>query len=224
MNGSLGMDSSKNILSFLLLSWFSKNGRHFSWRKAKVSPYEILIAELLLQRTRAERVEPVFKSFIKKFPNPRTIVKVTALEIGGVIKNLGFQKRRLKNITGIARQLVKEYDGKIPEDKEELIKLTGVGEYTANSVLCFAFSRQVPVVDTNVSRILSRVFSLKIRGDPRLDKDLWVIARELLPIGQAKRFNWAMIDLGALICKPKSPLCYKCPIVMACDYVKSQIR
>lgn len=214
-----GVSSRKRQTFFIekLLDWYELNGRIFSWRERTLTPYEVLVLEILLQRTPAERVDKIFPKFIKKYPGPRALLKSSKRFLVSDLKTLGLRKR-VKNLKELARQLVKEWKGRVPKDVDKLTKLPGVGIYAANAVLCFSYGKVVPLVDTNVARVLQRVFALPSSGDPNTDKHLWTFVRELLPATKAKEFNWALIDFGAVVCRPKNPLCNECSMLDFCSY------
>jgi len=208
----------KKAFPKLLLEWFHENGRSYVWRKKK-DPYEILMAEIMLQRTRADQVEPVYVDFVKKFPNAWELNRATEKEISEYFGRLGLLWRA-KLVKRLADELVNRFKGEIPKERDLLLSLPAVGEYMADAVLCFAFDEDAAVVDSNVCRIIGRVFDLEARGEARRDPQFRRAVNELLPSGKAKEFNWAIIDLGALICTPRNPSCHKCPLRFLCVYGK----
>jgi len=200
----------------LLLEWYQKNGRSYAWRR-KNDPYEILIAEIMLQRTKAAQVEPVYLSFIRDFPTPKELNDAPRKEVETHFAKLGLMWRAVL-VKSLAAELVTRFDGRVPSNREQLLSLSSVGEYIADAVLSFAYGRDVAVVDANVCRILGRVFGLEARGEARRDPKFREIAQNTLPQGKAKEFNWAMIDLGALVCTPRKPSCGLCLMLPICDY------
>jgi len=200
----------------LLLEWYQKNGRSYAWRR-KNDPYEILIAEIMLQRTKADQVEPVYLSFIRTFPTPKELNDASRKEVETHFAKLGLMWRAVL-VKSLAAELVTRFDERVPSNREQLLSLSSVGEYIADAVLSFAYGRDVAVVDANVCRILGRVFGLEARGEARRDPRFREIAQNTLPHGKAKQFNWAMIDFGALVCTPRNPSCGICPILPICDY------
>jgi A/G-specific adenine glycosylase len=210
----------KKVLPELLLKWYRENGRSYVWRRKK-DPYGVLMAEIMLQRTRADQVEPVYLDFIEKFPNAQELRKATEEEIGEYFGRLGLLWRA-KLVKRLVEEIVDKFDGEIPKDRDLLLSLPAVGEYIADAVLCFASDEDVAVVDSNVCRIIGRVFDLKARGEARKDPKYRQVVDKILPSGKAKEFNWALIDLGALICKPNRPLCGLCPLERLCQFAKRQ--
>jgi len=157
----------KSLFTALILSWFDKNRRSFPWR-TRTDPYQILIAEIMLQRTRADQVEPVYMDFIRRFPDVRKLNRATRKEIGEYFAQLGlFWRTEL--VKRLARELVERFDGKVPEDRDELLSLPAVGDYIADAVLSFAYGRDIAVVDANVCRVVGRVFGLTAKGEARRD-------------------------------------------------------
>ena len=205
-------------LSERLLEWYEKNKRKFIWRKIN-DPYEILIAEIMLQRTKADQVEPVYRLFLKEFPNVQKLNEANEITIKGYFSQLGLLWRA-QLVKDLAKELMQRFKGKVPGNRAELISLPGVGEYIADAVLSFAYGRDVAVVDTNVCRVISRVFDLKAKGEARRDPKFRKIAQEMLPAGKSRNFNLAMIDLAALVCIPKKPKCHICPLNNLCAYYR----
>ena len=218
-----------NLINFVrnrIVSWYKRRGRkNLYWRK-HTDPYTILIAEILLKRTRAETVAPYIVEFLKKYPNLRSLAEAPLEDIINALKPLGLHKQRALHIKELANTIVSKYCGEIPNNYDELIKLPGIGEYIANAVLCFAFRKGVPLVDTNTTRIILRFFGIRpSRSEARRSPEIWEIAREITPKNgeQAREIWWGMIDLAALVCTPKNPKCLLCPLKERCNY-HTQLR
>jgi len=177
------------------------------------------VAESLVQRTKAGQVEPTYLRFLEKWPNIESLSKAGQNDLRTVIWTLGLDYR-VRRIQTIAKEMMRSFGGRIPDNLAELKRLygKGFGDYMAHAILCFAFGQDVPVVDKNVERILTRVFSLKIRKDGHRDPNLWRFATELVPKGKAREHNWSLLDFGALVCTPKNPKCPTCPVLETCDY------
>jgi len=199
-----------------LLDWFERNGRTFPWRETQ-DPYRILIAEMMLQRTKAEQVVPVYRRFLEKFPTPFHISKATIEEIHKILQPLGLAWRA-KKMHEMAVYIVEKHAGRIPDRREELLKVPGVGEYVADAVLCFGFGKNRAVLDSNVVRVLKRYYGMDSHTEARRDKKFRAKIDEILPEGRARDFNFAILDLAALICKPRNPLHEKCPLNDSCNY------
>ena len=208
----------KQIVINRVLEWYQENGRSFPWRKDKRSPYEILVAEILLQKTRAETVEKVYESFLDHLPSLEVLNSSDFEEIESHLSGLGLQNRRAKWLKEIAEKLINENDGKIPQSEEKIKKLPGVGLYIGNAVLTFAFSKKKPILDANTSRVLGRMHSINYKGDLRRKKRLKKKAKEILPDEHIKKFNWALLDIGAILCHRNNPECSKCPFSKECNF------
>lgn len=199
-----------------LLSWFKKNGRDYPWRRTK-DPYEILIAEIMLQRTKADQVLPVYGKFIERFPDPASLSRADPDTVRAYFLRLGLIWRA-DLIIKLATELTERFEGKIPPSREKLLSLPSVGDYMADAVLSFAYGKDVAVVDSNVCRVLRRIFGLRPRGEARRDKRFRILAQSLVPTGKSREFNWAIIDFASVICTPKRPKCEKCPLKSVCLY------
>ena len=216
--GFLITDSVKEFFARNLLEWGNDNHRNLSWRK-DLSPYKVLISELMLQRTTSTQVELVFPIFISKYPNTKKLISNNSEELMKIIKPLGLYQRRLKVFQTIAKQIKQDFSGKIPNDYDDLIKLFGVGIYIANALLSFSFNEKVPIVDTNIIRIFQRFFNFQ--SDKKYiesDKKIWEFAESLIPETEYQLYNYSLLDFGSLICKSKNPECNKCILQKKCYF------
>ena len=201
-----------------LLTWFQKSERVFPWRKT-TDPYRILLAEIFLRKTDAAKVCNVYERFIGEYPGFEALAKANERDLEDFLRPLGLYKRRAKELVDLAHIVTTAHHGEIPHSREELLELPGVGDYIANAVLCFAFGRGVPILDTNVIRIITRVFSFQSKKKrARDDPEMWRVARRILPKRRARGFNLAMLDLAATICLSRKPRCIACPVRSLCDY------
>lgn len=201
-----------------LLNWYQKKKRRFSWRNPNRNSYEILIAEMMLRKTDTAKVAQIYDSFVRKYRSPKSLARSRESSLRHDIRLLGIADRaRLFRLLG--RKIVKEYDGQIPKSFQELTGLPGVGRYTANAVLCFAFRRDVALLDTNVIRVLGRVFSV-YSNKPRARDDpvLWDFATTIVPKGKATSYNRALLDFAAQVCTAREPKCNECPLNWICDF------
>ncbi len=206
-----------------LLKWFSAFGRKFPWR-ASNEPFDVLIAEKLLQQTSVrEETIRIYDDLRSLFPSAKSLSEANIDQIREMILPLGLHYRA-RELVDLAQEISEKYNGIIPDDLATLLSLKGVGDYTARAILCFAFGKDVAVVDTNVARILYRVFGLpgKMPANPARKRSLIKLAGQLIPEGKSCTFNWAMIDLGALVCKASNPLCEQCPLQTFCAYYQSR--
>ena len=153
-----------------LLKWFRKGRRTFAWRRRR-TPYRVLMAELMLRRTRADQVEPVFERFVKLFPDVRALAGAKPSVIRRELKPLGLEWRAA-NVVALARDIQRRFRGRVPRDRDELLSLPGVGPYVAGAVRCFALGQPEPLIDTNVVRVVGRFFGLRLDGEARRRKEM----------------------------------------------------
>lgn len=195
-----------------LLGWSQDNLRDFPWR-GDVSPYEVLIAEILLSATLASKVAPVYESLISQYPDFSSLAKGDIDDLSKMLNPLGLQNRRAQALVNLGKQLEHE---EFPTTEATLRELPWVDRYGANAVLCFAFDARRPIVDTNVIRIYNRVFGTDFIDTE--DDSAWEFAEKVLPESNAQRFNLALLDFGAAICKSANPQCVICPMAEFCTY------
>ena len=198
-----------------LLTWFRRTGRDLPWRRTR-DPYHVLVSEVMLQQTQVSRVELFYSEFIGRWPTLRHLAKARPAQVREQWEGLGYY-RRAANLHALAKVVVKEQDGRMPDDPAELLTLPGVGPYTAGAVACFAFERRTPAVDTNVARVIRRAFHPRRPKDPN-DKVVWATAAALLPrTGKsAWAFNQGIMELGALVCTARVARCGLCPVASVC--------
>lgn len=204
------------IIQNSLLEWGKFNSRHFPWRET-TKPYEVLVSEILLHRTRAEQVLPVYNRFIRKYPNFQSICIEKLNNIILELNSLGL-KWRAEELHSLACLIIKKYNGKVPDNKEELLKLPGIGPYISSAVMNFAYNQPEPLLDTNTVRIIGRVFGMEITDSSRRSKIFEEIMISLVNFQFHRLFLWSMIDLAFKICRPVNPLCMQCPLNNICHY------
>ncbi len=190
-----------------LLRWYLSASRQLPWRSTR-DPYKILLSEVMLQQTQVSRVLEKYPLFLKRFPTFSSLARVTAGEVIMAWRGMGYNNRSVR-LQLLARIIQKEYGGRLPSDPGILKQLPGIGRYTANAVACFAFDQRVPVVDTNIARVLSRVF-------PQTKRDVWKTAERILPKRQVYEWNQGLMELGALVCTASNPRCGECPLARLC--------
>jgi len=203
-----------------LLKWFEVNGRKFFWR-VNNDPYTVLIVEILLKKTTAGAVDRFLPIFLEQYPDIHTLHEGSLSDLQKMLSPLGLSEQRAMQLTSLVKVLVNSYEGKIPCNREELLKLPGIGDYTAGAILSFAYNKPEPIVDTNVARVITRVFGLKpSRYEARRSPEVWEKAKELVSAQpeQAARINWSLLDLGALVCSPKQPKHNNCPLKEFCTF------
>ncbi|MGH7538254.1 MAG: A/G-specific adenine glycosylase [Gemmatimonadales bacterium] len=207
-----------------LLRWFLQHGRPLPWRRTR-DPYRVLVSEFMLQQTQVSRVEQFYPRFLKRFSSVAALARATPKAVREAWDGLGYYARAT-NLHALAQQ-VSGAGGQVPEDPAELIKLPGVGRYTAGAVASFAYEKPVAAVDTNVRRVISRVWigekrlrnaDRGMRNGKASSRQIWEIAERLVPRDgkRAWRFNQAMMELGALICVARKPKCGECPVQPNC--------
>ena len=202
-----------------ILDWWEKGKRRYPWRNTKY-PYRILIAEVLLHRTQANQVVPVYKSFIKRFPNIEVLEKSDESDILNILYPIGLHWRS-KLLHAMAKEIIVKYNGIIPEDFETLTSLPGISHYIASALRCFAFGYPDVLLDTNTVRVTGRILGLKINDSSRRSKQFRLVSEKFIDTQQPREFNWALIDFAALICKSRIPVHEKCPIKYQCAYYLS---
>lgn len=197
-----------------LRDWDSQNRRSFPWRTT-TNPFHIMIAELMLRRTQARQVVPVYKSFIEHYPDPSTLAAAFTDEVSQSLFSLGLAWRT-PAFQQVAHRLVEQYNGKVPSSYDELLTLPGIGDYVASAVCCFAFGQSIIIVDTNTVRIAGRLFGLPTHEESRRRKPIRLLLQSLLDEQQPQTYNYAMLDLAALVCTPTEPKCITCPLKSYC--------
>ena len=194
-----------------LLAWHKLHRRTFPWRATGLEPWHVLMAEMCLHRTRADQVAPVFEELLRLAPTPEAMIE-NADEALRVMRSLGL-RWRADNLVRVAETLVDLFDGEVPDDDLGLRMLPGVGDYAAQAVLCFGFGRRSVLLDTNTMRIVSRLNARDVNRRWQLRLDLYQLAGRAGPDAE---FNYALLDLGALVCRASTPHCAVCPLQAGC--------
>jgi len=198
-----------------LTGWYDRHRRNLPWRETR-DPYAIWISEIMLQQTRVETVVPYFLRFLERFPNVETLARAPLGEVLKVWENLGYYTR-VQNLHKAAGEIVERFGGKLPDRWVEILRLPGIGQYTAGAILSIAFCRDVPAIDGNVRRVISRLFALEESvDDPATRKRIEELVGTLVPKRDPGRFNQALMELGAVCCTPKTPACPACPLQDDC--------
>jgi A/G-specific adenine glycosylase len=198
-----------------LLEWYRRNGRDLPWRKT-TDPYHILVSEVMLQQTQVDRVLPKYREWLDKYPTLEALAAAPERDVSETWRPLGYNvsPRRLH---AIARESVERYGGALPSEESALLAFKGIGEYTAGAVMSFAFGKRAAILDTNVARVLFRVFVG--RGNPKthaMKRSLWAMSRAVLPHRHVFDFNQALMDFGATVCVARKPKCLVCPMRRDC--------
>lgn len=206
-------DSTVSAFQDAVAMWATdSNLRDFPWR-TEATPFEVLVAEVLLQRTFADKVEPVYGALLEEYPTPAALGAASETEVASLIEPLGLQNKRAAALIEIGQSIA---DDGVPSTVDELKELSHVGDYAANATLCFGFDERRPIVDTNVVRVYERAFDVSLDAN---DPESWAFAESMLPEAQYQGYNLALLDLGAMICTPTDPACGRCPVADCCAYV-----
>ncbi len=205
-----------DIFSDLLLSWYDAHARALPWRGIH-NAYHTWVSETMLQQTRVETVLSYYERFLSRFPTVEALADAPEDEVLKLWEGLGYY-RRAANLHRGAQQVMAEYGGELPQSVDTLKKISGIGEYTAGAIASIAFDQQVPAVDGNVIRVVSRVRGIRENvGVPSVRRRLQREAAALVPKTRPGDFNQAMMDLGATVCVPGTPSCEGCPVAALCD-------
>jgi A/G-specific adenine glycosylase len=198
-----------------LLAWYRRHGRDLPWRTTE-DPYHILVSEVMLQQTQVDRVLPKYYEWIEKFPSLAALADAPAAEVTTAWRPLGYNIRPMR-LQSIAREAVSRFGGQLPSDEATLLSFKGIGRYTAGAIRSFAFGERAAILDTNVARVLFRVFVGE--GDVKshaMRQRLWRVSEALVPRREVFDFNQALMDLGATVCTARKPACPGCPLVRMC--------
>jgi len=198
-----------------LLTWYRKHGRDLPWRNTD-DPYHILVSEIMLQQTQVDRVLPKYHEWLEKYPSFEALAEAPADEVTQTWYPLGYNIRPAR-LQSIAREAVAKYDGELPSDEETLRSFKGIGDYTVGAIRSFAFRERAAILDTNVARVLLRVFIGE--GDVKahaMKRRLWELSEALVPHRHVFDFNQGLMDFGATVCVARKPLCLVCPMRTMC--------
>jgi A/G-specific adenine glycosylase len=212
----------KSILTKKILYWYDNNKRSLPWRK-KLSQvkreYYTLVSEFMLQQTQVVTVVPYFNNFIKDIPNISSLAKINEHKLLKYWEGLGYYSR-IRNLKKTAKILKKYFKGRLPSTIEELKQLPGIGEYTANAIMAIAFNKPFIPLDGNIERVIKRLLNLKLISET--SKENLVSKKKILGTSiRASDYAQALMELGALICRPKTPLCSRCPLIKNCKSFKN---
>ena len=204
-----------NFFRNTLLRWYEMNGRKFHWRKKGLTHYQYVIAEVLLQRTKAETVAPFYLSFIKNFPNWKVLARSRRSTIAKYLKPIGLYNQRAERLIKLAMEMDRR-GGRLPKDRATLETIPFMGQYLANAVELVIFNHPSPLMDVNMARVLERFFGPRTYSDIRYDPYLQNLSRTIVTHPESKELNWAILDFAALVCKARSPKHEECPLNKQC--------
>jgi len=199
-----------------LIAWFKRSGRDLPWRRTR-NPWRVLVSEVMLQQTQVPRVTGYYGRFLQRFPTVRDLAQARPARVREAWDGLGYY-RRAANLHRLAREVVERYDGELPDNPDDLARLPGIGPYTAGAVACFAYEKAVPLVDTNIARVLRRAFHPRLPKNGKGQRTLWETATALQrrPGRSAWTFNQALMELGAVVCTARIARCGVCPVAKEC--------
>lgn len=216
VNVTHNLPSMKDIKSFRskIMHWFNDNGRDYPWRQTN-DPFRVLIAEMMLRRTKADQVEKVYNRLFNEYPGINDMAHAKGKKLDQILYPLGL-KWRTPTFRLVARELMSRYQGKVPDGREELIMLPGVGDYVAGAVMSIAYEKAEWIVDSNIVRLFRRYFGIKTSREGRRDKHVIEMAKMYASGTDPRRANLAILDFAALICIPKAPKCEECTLIEEC--------
>ena len=207
----------------LIIKWGKENFRDFPWRMTN-NPYHILMSEVMLHRTQARQVVPVYEQFIQTYPDINTLAQATKEDISEILYSLGLHWR-IDLIHEMTIELITRFNSEIPRSKEKLLSLPGVSEYIAGAVRCFAWNLPEPILDTNTVRITGRLFGLEIKDSSRRNSLFKNLITKLVDPDEPRAFNYAQLDLADKVCTRKqAPDCSQCPLLRWCCYGNNAIK
>jgi A/G-specific adenine glycosylase len=198
-----------------LLCWYRANGRDLPWRRTD-DPYHILVSEMMLQQTQVDRVLPKYHEWLERYPSLSALAEADQDDVTETWRPLGYNIRP-RRLHAIARESVARYGGQLPSDEATLLSFKGIGQYTAGAIRSFAFGQRAAILDTNVARVLHRIFVVK--GDVKahaMKTHLWKVSEVMVPRRHVFDFNQALMDFGATVCMARKPLCEVCPMTKMC--------
>jgi A/G-specific adenine glycosylase len=203
-----------------LLRWYDANGRSLPWRTTP-DPYHILVSEVMLQQTQVDRVLPKYHEWLERYPSLEALADAPVDDAVRTWYPLGYNIRP-RRLHAIARESVSRFGGALPDDHDTLLSFKGIGRYTAGAIMSFAFGRRAAILDTNVARVLFRVFvGTGNHKEHRMVKHLWALSEALVPARRVFDFNQAIMDFGALVCTARAPRCATCPMAKSCRWTSA---
>jgi A/G-specific adenine glycosylase len=212
----------KRAFQSAVIDWAKENFRKFPWRERR-TPYSVFVAEVLLKRTTATAVLRVYSRFMELYPGFRELAEADRAELEKLLSSIGYHKLRAAALIEMAEYVTEEYRGRLPPSKEGLLKIPHVGPYTAGATLSLGYGISAAMVDSNVERILKRVFCVSLPPRPSL-KIILDLAETLVPRRGHQAYNFGLLDLGALVCRYDRPRCQTCPLKTVCDYPEVKIN
>lgn len=212
----MDFEQKKRLFVKAIVKWGNENLRDFPWRQDP-SPYKVFIVEFLLKRTTSTAALRIYAEFLVKYPNIRSIAEAKLCDIETMFKSIGLYRQRSAGIKKAAEHILVHHNGHLPSNPNDLLKIPHIGPYTAGAIMSFGFEQPLPIIDSNVRRVVQRVFGDTI-GEKTTDKEVMKILNGMIPKRFARLFNWSLIDIGAMVCSYKSIKCTQCPLAKLCDH------
>lgn len=203
-----------------ILEWYENNGRDFPWRKKSATNYELIIAEVFLQRTRAETVAKFLPKFFKHYPSWKKLADATEFQLQEVLKPIGLYNQRGSRLFKLAQELNRR-KGRFPKERNKVEEIPMMGQYITNAYELYILKKKSPLLDVNMARVLERFFGPRKMADIRCDPYLQSLAYRLVDIEKSKELSWAILDFGSMICKSNRPICKDC-IFESCQSYKNE--
>lgn len=204
-----------NVFQVKILYWFDLNGRKFPWRKAGLTHYQLIISEVLLQRTKAETIAKFYEKFLKRYPNWESLDKTRISTLEKVITPIGLYRQRAASLKKLAREMIKR-NGTLPNSKDEIQKLPFAGQYITNAILLLIKKTSAPLLDVNMARVLERYFGERELADIRYDPYLQDLSKRVVNHKESKKINWGILDFAANVCQAVRPKCKNCLLRKNC--------
>lgn len=209
-----------NFFQETILEWYKNNGRKFYWRRKGLTHYQYIIAEVLLQRTKAETIAKFYPAFLKDFPNWRSLANADIKKLEEYLRSVGLYRQRSQRLLNLAKEMVRRNE-RLPRDRKELESIPFMGQYIANAVELVIFNEPSPLVDVNMARVLERFFGERKMADIRYDPYLQSLSYKIVEHESSKEINWAVLDFAAKICLKKCPKCNICIFKKGCNFYKN---
>jgi A/G-specific adenine glycosylase len=206
-----------------VLQWYRLYRRDFPWRRRSRTRYEVVVSEILLQRTRAETVKTYYRGFLHAFPSWSALAGASEASLCKVLEPIGLWRQRAAVLRSLSH-VVNKSGGRLPRNRPELERLPGIGQYIASAVLSICYNKPEPLLDINMARLLERYFGPRKLADIRYDPYLQVLSRRVLPNRRVREFNWAMLDFASMVCTSKNPSHDQCPLRTHCSFWKLKKR
>ena len=201
-----------------LIEWYQEHGRGFPWRAPTTSLYQHVLAEIFLQRTRADTLVPFFEYFVQKYDSWDALAELPVSELEQELRPIGLARQRAPRINALA-QIMVERKGEFPESLEQLLSLPAIGQYVAYAIQSYRGAGRLPLLDAGMARVLERCFGSRDLSDIRYDAQLQELCQRIVDADRTLEISWALLDLAALVCRPKRPNCNECPVSRLCKFV-----